>query len=170
MENLVLVAYATKYGSTEETARMVAATLEAEGLTVEVCAVADVKKWKPYSAVVLAAALYIGRLHKGARRFLADWREELTRIPVALMVPGPVEGDEKQRKSAQEQVDKELARVPWFHPVAQTVVAGKWDPAKLPFPFRWTLRKVPASDARDWEAIRKWAREIADKLQPAVMR
>jgi menaquinone-dependent protoporphyrinogen oxidase len=169
MEHLVLVAYATKYGSTEETARAVAAVLAAEGLTVELCAVGEVKTWKPYSAVVLAAALYIGRLHKGARRFLADWREELTRIPVALMVPGPVEADEKQRKSAQEQVDKELARVPWFHPLAQTVVGGKWDPAKLPFPFSLTMRKVPARDARDWDGIRGWAREIADKLQPAVM-
>jgi menaquinone-dependent protoporphyrinogen oxidase len=169
MEHLVLVAYATKYGSTEETARAVAAVLAEEGLTVELCAVGEVKTWKPYSAVVLAAALYIGRLHKGARRFLADWREELTRIPVALMVPGPVEADEKQRKSAQEQVDKELARVPWFHPVAQTVVVGKWDPAKLPFPFNWTMRKVPARDARDWDRVDAWAHEIAGKLQaPAV--
>jgi menaquinone-dependent protoporphyrinogen oxidase len=169
MEHLVLVAFATKYGSTEETARAVAAVLAAEGLAVEVCAVGEVKTWKPYSAVVLAAALYIGRLHKGARRFLSIWREELTRVPVALIAPGPLEADEKQRKSAQEQVDKELARVPWFHPVAQTVAVGKWDPAKLPFPFSWTLRNVPASDERDWNLVAAWAHEIAGKLQaPAV--
>jgi menaquinone-dependent protoporphyrinogen oxidase len=170
MDAPVLVAYATKYGSTEETALMVAAVLQAEQLPVEVRSVSEVKTWKPYSAVVLATALYMGRLHKGARQFLAKWQAELSRIPVALLVAGPVERDEKQQKSAQDQLAKELARVSWFHPVAQTVVGGKWDPAKLQFPFNWTLRKVPASDARDWDAIRAWAKEIANKLQPVETR
>ena len=168
MESLVLVAYATKYGSTEETARMVAAVLGANGVAVEVCAVKDVETWKPYSAVVLAAALYMGRLHREARRFLANWREDLTRIPVALLVAGPIECGEKDWAGAQRQLDKELARVPWFHPVAQKIVGGKWDPAKLSFPFSWTLKKVPAKDARDWSAIRGWAHELAGKLLPAM--
>lgn len=168
MESLVLVTYATRYGSTEETARMVAAVLHAEGLEVEVRAIDKVTTCKPYSAVVLAAALYIGRLHGKARRFLRDHRDEVIHIPVALIVPGPVGAEEKQWLGAREQLDKELARLPWFHPVAQQIVGGKWDPAKLGFPFRWTLRKVPASDARDWNAIRSWAHELAGKLQPVV--
>lgn len=169
MESRILVAYATRYGSTEETARMVAAILSAEGLTVEVCNVNQIAGWKPYTAVVLAAALYMGRLHKSARAFLRDHREQLASVPVALMVPGPVGPEEKQTAGAQQQLDKELARLPWFHPVAQKIVGGKWDPAKLGFPFSWTLRKVPASDARDWNQIRAWAREIAAKLHPAVV-
>jgi menaquinone-dependent protoporphyrinogen oxidase len=161
----VLVAYATKYGSTAETARMLARSLEQEGFRAEVRTVGEVKDLKPYSAIVLAAALYIGRLHKDARRFLAIWHGELMRLPVALLVPGPVEAQDKQFKAAEEQLNKELARMPWFHPVARTIVGGKWDPAKLPFPFRWTLRKVPASDARDWSQVGAWAHEIAGKLQ-----
>jgi menaquinone-dependent protoporphyrinogen oxidase len=165
MAALVLVAYATKYGSTAETAEMLAEYLQQDGVHVDVRPVGEVKDLKPYSAVVLAAALYIGRLHKDARQFLAMWQEELMRVPVALMVPGPVEAQEKQVKAAGEQLDKELARIPWFHPVARTIVGGKWDPAKLPFPFKWTLRKVPASDARDWNLVGAWAHEIAGKLQ-----
>src|SRR5579859_7925203 len=168
MEPLVLVAYATRYGSTAETARKAAEFLEREGVRAEVRPVGEVTDMKRYGGVVLAAALYIGRLHKDARHFLAAWHAELARLPVALLVPGPVERLEKQFQSAEEQLDKELARVPWLHPVARKVVGGKWDPAKLSFPFNFTMKKVPASDARDWEAIGAWAHEVAEKLQPAV--
>lgn len=168
MKPLVLVAYATKYGSTEETARMVGAVLGVEGFEVEVWPVNRLPAWKPYAAVVVAAALYMGRLHRDARRFLSGHREELSRVPVALIVPGPVGKDEKDWTGARKQLDKELARMPWLHPVAQKIAGGKWDPEKLGWLFRWTLRKIPATDARDWEAIRAWARELAEKLQPAV--
>ena len=168
MKPLVLVAYATKYGSTEETARMVGAVLGAEGFEVEVCPVNKLPLWKPYAAVVLAAALYMGRLHGDARRFVAEHRDELRRIPVALIVPGPVAKEEKDWVTAQQQLDKELARLPWLHPVAQKIVGGKWDPAKSGWLIRWMLRKVPAADARDWNAIRGWARDLAVKFKLAA--
>ena len=38
------------------------------------------------------------------------------------------------------------------------------DPAKLRFPFN----RMQASDARDWEAIRSWADEIAARFEPLV--
>jgi menaquinone-dependent protoporphyrinogen oxidase len=166
MKPLVLLAYATKYGSTEETARMVGAVLGTEGFEVEVWPVNKLPLWKPYAAVVLAAALYMGRLHKDARRFVAERREELSRVPVALIVPGPVGKEEKDWASAQRQLDKELARWSWLHPVAQKIVGGKWDPSKSGRLVRWMLRKVPAADARDWLAIRAWARDLAGKLKP----
>ena len=165
MEATVLVAYATRYGSTAETARRLAECLQRDGIHADVLPVSEVKELRPYSAVVLTAALYIGKLHKDARRFLATWHEELAQRPVALLVPGPVEAQDKQFESAEKQLDKELERVPWLHPVARKVVGGKWDPAKLPFPFKWTLRKVPASDARDWNMVGAWAHEVAGKLQ-----
>ena len=162
---LVLVAYATRYGSTAETARKLADCLNREGVRVEVRAVGEVTDLREYDGVVLAAALYIGRLHKEARHFLASWHEELARLPVALLVPGPVEAQEKQFQSAEEQLDRELARVPWLHPVARKVVGGKWDPARLQFPFNWTMKKIPASDARDWNVVDAWAHEVAGKLR-----
>jgi menaquinone-dependent protoporphyrinogen oxidase len=164
MAALMLVAYATRYGSTEETARKLAECLNREGVGAEVRAMSEVTNLEPYGGVVLAAALYIGRLHKDARRFLAAWHKELEQVPVALMVPGPVEAQEEQFQSAEQQLDKELARVPWLHPVARKVVGGRWDPAKLQFPFNWTLKKIPASDARDWDIVGALAHEVAGKL------
>lgn len=168
MEPQILVAYATRYGSTEQTARVVASVLAAEGLSVDVRTVEQVQSLEPYSAVVVTAAIYIGRLHKKARRFLKARRAELERVPVALIVAGPVTRNEKDWTTARTQLDRELARMPWLRPVAQKIVGGKWDPAKLGFIFRWTLRNVKGGDARDWPAIRKAARELAGILQPAA--
>jgi len=170
MEPKVLVAYATRYGSTEDTARVVASVLGAEGLSVDVRAVEKIETLQPYSAVVLAAALYMGRLHRNARCFLKNWRTELERIPVALVVPGPLSDNEAEFTGARMQVEKELKRVPWLHPIAQKIVGGKWDPAKMGWLFGWTMRNQPVRDARNWPVIRAAARELAEVLQPAAHR
>lgn len=168
MGNRILVAFATRFGSTEQTARVVGSVLGAEGLEVEVCAVTEITTWPSCSALVLAAPLYMGKLHKDARRFLHQWRSELEKIPVALVVPGPVNSEEREWNEARVQLQRELARVSWLHPVAQQIVGGKWDPEKFGFFLRWTMSKVDGKDGRDWPAIRGWARELAGKLQPAM--
>jgi menaquinone-dependent protoporphyrinogen oxidase len=65
-------------------------------------------------------------------------------------------------------LDKELAKFPWLAPVAKQVFGGKFDPAKLRFPYNLVpaLKRLPVSDIRDWEAIRDWASGVAEKLQP----
>ena len=111
----------------------------------------------------------MGRLHKDARRFLSTQRGALSKIPVALFVPGPVKEREKDWVGAQQQLGKELARFPWLSPADCHIVGGSFDPTKLGFPFNLfpPLRKMPASDARDWSAIRAWASDLALRLQPA---
>lgn len=58
-----------------------------------------------------------------------------------------------------------LAKLPWLKPLAVEVFAGKLDPAKLRFPDSLLtmlpaspLHGMPATDARDWAAIRTWRR------------
>lgn len=166
MQPVVLVAYATRAGSTAEVAHVVAQVIGESGFAVEVRPARDVHSLEPYHAVVVAAPLYLFRLHKDARRFLAAHRAALSKIPVALFVPGPVQNVEKDWTGAREQLDKELARFPWLSPVAQYIVGGKFDPAKLGFPFSLfpPLRKMPASDVRDWTSIRAFAGHLATTL------
>jgi hypothetical protein len=47
--------------------------------------------------------------------------------------------------------------VPDVDPYAVAVFGGAIDPRTLRFPFS----HIPASDARDWNAIRAWASEIS---------
>ena len=168
MEPIVLVTYATRFGSTEGVAQAVAQTLRENRVAVELQPIRSVRSLEPYAAVVLGVPLYMTRFHKDARRFLAANRVALVKVPVALFVLGPAQRDEKDWIGAQKQLLKELATFPWLCPVCQKVLGGKIDPEKLGFPFNMipALRKLPASDVRDWKAIRAWATDVASILQP----
>ena len=164
MTDPILVAYATRYGSTEEVAEQVAATLRECGHAVDLKRAREVRTVEGYGAVVLGAALYIYRWHRDARRFLSRHRQALADRPVVVFALGPVQDEEEQFQDARSQLDKQLAKFPWFTPVAVEMFGGKFDPAKLPFPLNRFAGSEPASDIRDWEAIRAWANEL-----PAVL-
>jgi len=166
----VLVGYATRYGSTQEVAEAVAATLRECGLAVDIQPMRQVRTLAGYSAVVLGASLYMFRWHKDARRFLSRHRKALTERPVAVFALGPTHDpyDEEEWQDSRAQLDKELAKYPWFTPVALEMFGGKYDPTKLRFPINLLAGKEPASDLRDWTAIRAWASNLAAKLEPAL--
>lgn len=168
MHTRILVTYATKTGSTEEVANSIAATLRERNLLIDLLPVTAVHTLKPYEAVVLGAALYIGRLHKDARRFISANQSALQKLPIAMFVLGPVEKVEKQWADAQRQLDTQLSKYPWLKPVALHIVGGKFDPANFGFPFNWILRKIPVSDSLDWDAIQAMADELATRFQPAL--
>ncbi len=170
----ILVAYATRYGSTQEVSEAVAATLRQRGLEAEVLPMREVPSLASYRAVVLGAPIYMGTWHKDAHRFLLQHRQAFTARPVAVFALGPIHNDEEERQGAREQLDKELAKYPWLTPIALEVFAGRYDPSRLSFFHRLLaalpaspLHALPASDARDWVAIRAWASDLAVKLQPA---
>jgi len=165
----ILVAYATRYGSTKDVAETVAATLEEQGLEVEVKAAREVRSLETYGAVVLGTPLYMGALYKDVRALLERNQAALEQTPLALFALGPVsaaDGVEGSRK----QLDTALAKLPWLSPVATEVFVGKYDPAKLGWKDRMIaalpaspLHGEPAHDERDWEAIRGWARAMAPR-------
>jgi menaquinone-dependent protoporphyrinogen oxidase len=162
----VLVAYATRYGSTQEVAEAVTETLRKSGLEVEMQPMKKVRTLEGYRAVVLGAALYMYRWHKDARRFLSRHRKALVELPVAIFALGPVKDppDEEEWRNSHDQLDSELAKHPWLKPVAVEILGGKFDPALLRFPLNVFAGSEPASDIRDWEAIGAWAGDLAAKL------
>ena len=170
MSASVLVAYATRYGSTQEVAEAVAATLRERGLEVELQPMSEVRTLEGYAAIVLGAPLYMFHWHKDALHFLARHRAALTARPVAIFALGPFHADEKEFQGSREQLEKELAQFPWLTPVALEIFGGKFDPQKLTFPHNLVpaLKKMPASDIRDWTSIRAWASNLAATLQTAV--
>ena len=123
-----------------------------------------------YRAVVLGAPIFYGRWHKDAGRFLSRHRETLTDRRVAVFALGPLGTEEKDMQGARAVLDKALLNFPWLAPIALEVFVGKYDPAKLRFPDNLipALRRLPASDLRDWKAISAWASNLAEKLQPSL--
>jgi menaquinone-dependent protoporphyrinogen oxidase len=170
MENPVLVAYSTRYGSTEEVAEAVAAELRECGYTVDLRLLREVRRLDGYGAVVLGAPLFMFHWHKDALGFLARQQAALTHMPIAIFALGPVHEphDEAEWKDSWAQLDKELAQFPWLKTVALEMFGGKYDPEKLGFPLKMFAGKAPASDLRDWDAIRSWASELGDRLQKAL--
>ena len=175
MSNLILVAYATRYGSTQEVAEAIAAALREHGLEVDLHPMRKVRTLEGYRAIVLGAPIYIGSLHKDAQRFLSQHHEALSERPVAVFALGPTHDDENERQGSRAQLDKELAKFPRLTPIALEMFGGKFDPAKLRFPDNLIARlpasplhNEPASDVRDWTVIRAWANNLAAKLQPAL--
>ena len=166
MPTSVLVAYATKYGSTQEVAEAVAAALRESGLKVDVHPAREVRGLEGYDAVVLGAALYMYKWHKDALGFLSKHRKALAGRPVAVFALGPVHvpHDEKEWQGSRAQLDKELAKHSWLKPVAVEILGGKFDPTKLSFPWNKFAGKEPPSDARDWTVIRAWAAGISKLL------
>ena len=148
MSKSVLVAWATRYGSTEEVAHAIADDLLKQNFAVKAQPMAEVNSLERYDAVVLGFALYMSRIHKDARHFFASYKEHLMRVPVAVFCLGPVHAEEKEFVEARRQLDKQLIHFPWLSPIAVEIVGGRFDPQKLGL-----HRYVPASDARDWEAI-----------------
>jgi menaquinone-dependent protoporphyrinogen oxidase len=166
MSKSVLVGYATRYGSTHEVADAVAATLRDCGLVVDLQPMREVRTLEGYSALVLGAPLYMFRWHKDARRFLSRHRKAITGLPVAIFALGPVHDphDENEWHDSRAQLDKELAKYPWLAPLVLEVFGGKYDPENLRWPINLLAGSEPATDIRDWEAIRAWASDLAAKL------
>ena len=158
MSTKVLVGHATRYGSTQEVAEAVAATLRECGLAVDIQPMRQVRTLAGYSAAVLGAPLFMFRWHKDALGFLSRHREALTERPVAVFALGPTHDpyDEKEWPDSCAQLDQELSKFPWLTLVALKMFGGKYDPEKLRFPINLLAGKEPASDLRDWTAIRAW--------------
>ena len=172
MEITVLVTYASMHGSTQEVAEVVAAKLRERELTVDLQPARNVQTLNGYRAVVLGAPVYMFHWHKDARRFLARFQRELTSgLPIAIFAGGPIEDSNEQWRDRRSDLDKELAKFPWLTPVSVQLIGGKFDPARLRFPYNLipAMRNMPACDLRDWAAIRAWASNLAEEFQPVAV-
>jgi menaquinone-dependent protoporphyrinogen oxidase len=164
MRQSVLVAYATKKGSTREVAEAIAERLASRGLEATVSRAEDVAGVAGFDGVVLGGSLYMGRWHAQARGFLKRHRESLAAVPLAVFAMGPLTMEESDVAGSRKQLDHALAKTPDLQPISVEIFGGVIDPERLHFPFS----HMPASDARDWDAIRAWADEIAASLEREV--
>ena len=156
MTRHILVAYATKHGSTKEVAEAIATALRAQGHRVDVSNAAGVGDVDRYDTVVVGGALYTGRWHRDAVTFLKRHQPALRHVSLAVFAMGPKTLADADIAAARAQLDRALARFPQLEPASVAIFGGVIDPKKLRFPFK----RMPASDARDWSAIEAWATEV----------
>ena len=160
MQPTVLIAFATKHGSTRDVATEVAGRLSAHGIVTYTCPAADVHSLEGYDGVVVGSAIYTGRLHAEARDFLHRFRGELATRPLAVFAMGPRTLADEDVTGSRRQLDAALTKEPTLRQFATALFGGVFDPAQHRFPFN----RMPASDVCDWAAIRAWADEVARRF------
>lgn len=170
----VLVAYASRYGSTEGIATRVAERLAAAGHTVELRRVEEVETLGGFDAFVLGSAVYFGKWMKPAAAFVSRFDVVLASRPTWLFSSGPlgmdpVDPDGHDLRTTT--VPEEIARYEdTLHFRAHRVFFGALDPARLSLGHRviralpTTRALLPAGDFRDWTDIESWADDIARSL------
>jgi menaquinone-dependent protoporphyrinogen oxidase len=161
----VLVAYASKRGSTAEIAETVAATLRREGLGVCLEKAEDVQCLDPYDAVVLGSAVYMERWRGDARHFLKKHRKALKQMPFWAFSSGPV-GDPSKDKPEWAEPPKIIEKVEDLGGREHVVFGGCMPAEPGNFIEKAMVEGTPREfrDRRDWAEIREWAHVIANAL------
>jgi menaquinone-dependent protoporphyrinogen oxidase len=168
MDNLVLVAYASKYGATAEIAEKIGEVLRQAGLHTDVMPAKDVKNLTIYTAVVLGSAVYIGKWRKEAVKFLKTNQKMLSERKVWLFSSGPSgEGEPvtllngwQFPQALQPLVDRIQPReIAVFHGAVDVNRMNKIETSMI------KNIKAPIGDFRDWDAITSWGMAIADVLK-----
>ena len=154
----VLVAYATKHGSTAEIAEAIGAVLREAGHEVDVRNARDVQRIDRYAAVVLGSALYSAHWQRDANRFVKRHLAALREVPVWLFSSGPLDHSaEFDDIPLTEHVAPDVAPIGarGHRTFSGRLLEGTpgVDPGLL------ATHRV--GDFRNWDHIRAWAVEIA---------
>jgi menaquinone-dependent protoporphyrinogen oxidase len=166
MSQKVLIAYATRAGSTGEIAKEIGDVLIAKGFAVDVVPVRKVRDLSPYRAVIVGSAVRVGKWQPEAVKFVAHNKTRLGEIPTAFFTVCLTAKDKTDE--ACEKVSAFLGPVRATHrPDLEGVFAGRIDLAKLGFIARMMAKatKSPEGDFVDHAAVRAWAEEAVTKLK-----
>jgi len=159
MSRTVLVAYATKMGSTAAIAAAIGTELRRHGHHVDVREVSIVDSIADYDAVVLGSAIYIRRWRPEAVSFLRKHAAELRDRQVWLFHSGPIGPDRDQLQAMPPNV-RRLARRIGAAPAM--TFAGALDPDTAEgFLARHLATGNLAGDSRDWPLIAAWSEDLA---------
>ncbi|HEX9335341.1 MAG TPA: flavodoxin domain-containing protein [Pseudonocardiaceae bacterium] len=157
----VLVAYGSKNGGTAGLAGMIGTGLLAHGLDVEILPAAEVHDVARFDAVIVAGALYAGRWHRDARRFVRELAGELAQLPVWLVSSGPLDDSA---------ATTDIPPVPQVRRLAEQIGArghvtfgGRLATDVTGFPAH-AMAKTRAGDWRDPAEIQAWTQVVAAEL------
>lgn len=172
MKKKILVAYATRVGSTADVAASIAKELSRAGETVDLRPIAEVHAVNGYRAAVIGSAVRAGRWLSEASAFVTRNRAALSRMPVAYFTVCLTlrEDTPKNRKTVHDYLEPVRRELP---AVDEGFFAGKMDYGKLAIGTRLFIRHViraPEGDFRNPGATRAWARDLGAKLRPNASR
>jgi menaquinone-dependent protoporphyrinogen oxidase len=183
-----LIVYGTRYGATEMTSEEIAETLSKEGLDVKIVNLKKdkVKDITEYDLVIVGSGIQIHKWTKEPEKFLKKFQKELAKKKVALFVccgstePLDDKTDKAESiKNARTKYLEEKAAKYNLQPIALGLFGGVYNFNKVPWLFGKFMAAIKPQleeagvpqtepglyDTRDLNAIRSWAKEVAQMVQ-----
>jgi menaquinone-dependent protoporphyrinogen oxidase len=168
MSKKVLLAYASRAGSTAEVAERIGNILKGLGFDVDVKSVKEVTDVTGYDSIVIGSAVRMFKLLPETVKFAKRYRDELKNKPVAYFIVclTMYENKEESRAKAQEYL-KPLLEIK--QPIGMGLFGGKMDYSKLSFIWRILFKgRIPEGDFRNWDLIEEWAKNLGEELKNKV--
>lgn len=171
----VLVAYASKTGSTKGIAEFIGEKLRGYEIQVDVQMVDSVKNLVGYDAFVIGSAVYNFHWLKEAKQFVSQNRSVLASRPVWIFSSGPTgtkATDSKGRDLREVSGPKEIEELresinPRDHRVFFGVLYRDRLKGAVGLFARW-IPKEEEGDFRNWSEIEGWTKIIAEALQASA--
>jgi len=183
-----LIVYGTRYGATEMTSEEIADVLRQEGLEVKVVNLKKdkVKDITEYELVIVGSGIQINKWTKEPERFLKKFPKELAKKKVALFVccgsTQPLDDKTDKAKSIENARTKyleEKAAKYSLQPIALGLFGGVYNYNRVSWLFGKFMEAIKPQledagvpqtepglyDTRDINAIRNWAKEVAQTVQ-----
>lgn len=169
MEKKILVAYASKCGSTAEVAQKVGQVLSQSGVEVEVRSAREVRKMEDYDAVVMGTAIRMNKPLGEMTSFAKKFSKELSQLPTAIFSVGM----SMKEDTAENRAETTKFIAPLVDQIStkksMAMFGGKVDFKTLSPILGFMLSKdtsgaMAEGDYRDWNAIDTWANSLPVEL------
>jgi menaquinone-dependent protoporphyrinogen oxidase len=165
MNNKILVAYASKSGSTVDVANTIGKILSEKGASVDVKPIQAVTDLESYQAIVIGSGIRMGQWLSEAVDFVKRNQASLSKIPVALFTVHLLNtSDDPLSRTKREAYTAPIRNL--ITPRTEIFFAGRLDFSKLSI-FETILSKAmhaPEQDLRDWSKIQAWAEALIPTL------
>ncbi len=165
MSSHILVAYATRAGSTEDIAEYVGRVLRDTGATVDVQNVKHIQDVSGYDALILGSAIRNSSVLPEAVHFLTRFRKPLAAMDVAyFIVCLTMAEDTPENRQKADVFLKPLCN--FKQPISKGLFAGAVNHARLGWIWRFLLRNakdagaLAEADHLNWGAIEAWAKDL----------
>lgn len=170
----VLIAYASRCGSTGSVAEAMGDVLCGMGASVDVRLVENVKDLGPYQAVIVGSAVRRGKWLPEATAFVKSNQDTLSRLPIAYFVVCMTMKDDtpENRDKALAYLDPVRKDAPRIRPAVVGLFPGVLDFSKLSFLNQsiFKAKGVSEGDYRNLAAEKGWASNLGPSLVAAQPR
>lgn len=161
---MILISYASRYGSTQKIASYLAKTLERETGKTQLQAIDDVVSIKAFDTLIIGSGLYLGKWLDEATEFLDSFKTQLSEKQVWLFSTGsPEEALTLKGSSYPENLKRPLG---YFEPMDIATFSTKIDARQFNLEDYLLLQRMQVleADNHNWQNIKLWGQSIAAKL------